>query len=44
MIKPQDKMFANVIAQLQRDLPREPLTRLVNLAAVAVGMLRSKSL
>jgi hypothetical protein len=44
MIKPQDKMFANLIAQLQRDLPLEPLTRIVNLAAVAVGMLRSKSL
>jgi hypothetical protein len=44
MIKPQDKMFANLITQLQRDLPLEPLTRLVNLAAVAVGVLRSKSL
>jgi hypothetical protein len=44
MIKPQDKMFANLIAQLQRDLPLEPLTRLVNLAAVALGILRSKSL
>jgi hypothetical protein len=44
MIKPQDKMFANLITQLQRDLPREPRTRLVNLAAVALGILRSKSL
>jgi hypothetical protein len=44
MIKPQEKMFANSIAQLQRDLPLEPLTRLVNLAAIAVGRLRSKSL
>lgn len=44
MIKPQDKVFANLIAQLQRDLPLEPLTRLVNLAAVALGILRSKSL
>jgi hypothetical protein len=44
MIKPQDKMFANLIAQLQRDLPLEPRTRLVNLAAVALGILRSKSL
>jgi hypothetical protein len=44
MIKPQDKLFANLIAQLHRDLPREPLTRLVNLAAVALGILRSKSL
>jgi hypothetical protein len=33
-----------LIAQLQRDLPLEPLTRLVNLAAVALGILRSKSL
>jgi hypothetical protein len=44
MIKPQDKMFANLITQLQRDLPLEPLTRLVNLAAIALGVLRSKSL
>src|SRR2546426_10203841 len=44
MIKPQDQMFANLIAQLQRDLPREPLTRVVNLAAIALGILRSKSL
>src|SRR5204863_208694 len=35
MIKPQDKMVANLIAQLHRDLPLEPLTRLVNLAVVA---------
>jgi hypothetical protein len=44
MIKPQDKMFANLMTQLQRDLPREPLTRVVNLAALALGILRSKSL
>lgn len=44
MIKPQDKLFTNLITHLQRDLPLEPLTRLVNLAALAVGMLRSKSL
>jgi len=44
MIKPQDQMFANLITQLQRDLPLEPLTRLVNLAAIALGVLRSKSL
>jgi hypothetical protein len=44
MIKPQETMFANLIAQFQRDLPLEPLTRIVNLAAVAVGVLRSKSL
>ncbi|HJY82822.1 MAG TPA: hypothetical protein VKK81_17280 [Candidatus Binatia bacterium] len=44
MIKPQDKVFANLIHQLWRDLPQEPLTRLVNLAAVALGILCSKSL
>jgi hypothetical protein len=44
MIKPQDKVFANLTHHLHRDLPLEPLTRLVNLAAVAVGILRSKSL
>jgi hypothetical protein len=44
MIKPQDKVFANLITQLQRDLPREPLTRVVNLAAIALGIVRSKSL
>jgi hypothetical protein len=44
MIKPQDKVFANLTHQLHRDLPLEPLTRVVNLAAVAVGILRSKSL
>ena len=44
MIKPQDKVFANLIQQLQHDLPQEPLTRVVNLAAVALGILRSKSL
>jgi hypothetical protein len=44
MSKPQDKVFANLIIQLQHDLPREPLTRLVNLAAIALGILRSKSL
>ncbi len=44
MIKPQDKVFANLTQQLHRDLPLEPLTRIVNLAAVAVGILRSKSL
>src|SRR3989449_8332769 len=43
MIKPQDKVFANLTHQLHRDLPLEPLTRIVNLAAVAVGILRSKS-
>ena len=44
MIKPQDKVFANLIHQLRRDLPQEPPTRLVNLAAVALGILGSKSL
>jgi hypothetical protein len=44
MIKPQDKVFANLSHQLQRDLPQEPPTRLVNLAAVALGILCSKSL
>src|SRR5262245_40933652 len=44
MIKPQDKVFASLITQLQRDLPREPLTRLPNLAALAVGIQRNKSL
>jgi hypothetical protein len=43
-MKPQDKVFANLIAQLHHDLPQEPRTRVVNLAAVALGILRSKSL
>lgn len=44
MIKPHDKVFANLIQQLHCDLPLEPLTRIVNLAAIALGILRSKSL
>jgi len=44
MIKPQDKVFANLSHPLQRDLPQEPPTRLVNLAAIAMGILCSKSL
>jgi len=44
MIKPPDKMFANLMTQLRRDLPREPLTRVVNLAALALGIVHSKSL
>ncbi len=44
MIKPHDKVFANLIAQLHRDLPLEPVTHEVNLAVVALGILRSKSL
>ena len=37
MSKPQDKVFTTLLHQLRRDLPQEPQTRLVNLAAVAVG-------
>src|SRR5689334_15180967 len=44
MIKPRGRVFANLISQLRCDLPREPLTRVVNLAALALGILRSKSL
>jgi hypothetical protein len=44
MSKPQDKVFANLLTPLQRALPLEPLTRLVNLAAIALGSVRSKSL
>jgi hypothetical protein len=44
MIKTRDQLFGNLVRQLHQDLPREPLTRVVNLAAVAVGVLRSKSL
>src|SRR6266852_4226513 len=43
-MKSQDKVFANLIAQLHHDLPLEPRTRVVNLAAVALGILRSRSL
>lgn len=44
MINPQDKLFGDLIQQLQSDLPTEPCTRVVNLAAVAIGVVRSKSL
>ena len=44
MIKPPENVVANVFAQLRRDLPREPLPRVVKLAAIALGLLRSKSL
>jgi hypothetical protein len=44
MIKPQDQVFAHLLHQLHRDLPQEPPTRLVNLAAVALGIVCSKSL
>jgi hypothetical protein len=37
-------MGANLMTQLQRDLPLDPLTRVVNLAAIALGILRRKSL
>ncbi len=43
MLKPQDKGVAHLTHPLHRALPLEPLTRSVNLAAVAVGSLRSKS-
>jgi hypothetical protein len=43
MIKPQDRMFANLMTQLNRDLLQEPLPRVVTLAALALGVLRSKS-
>jgi len=43
LIKPHDKVFANLMTHLHRDLPLEPLTRVVNLAALALGILRSKS-
>lgn len=44
MIKPQDQMFANLMTHLQRDLPLEPLTRRATLAALALGIRRSKRL
>ncbi|MEW6297260.1 MAG: hypothetical protein AB1671_05900 [Thermodesulfobacteriota bacterium] len=44
MIKPQDKVFANLIPQLHQDWPLEPLPRVVNLAALALGLVRSTSL
>jgi hypothetical protein len=44
MSKPHDQVFADLIQQLSRDLPQEPVTRVVNLTAVAVGILHSKSL
>jgi hypothetical protein len=42
--RPHDQVFANLIQQLSRDLPQEPVTRVVNLAAVALGILHSRSL
>jgi hypothetical protein len=44
MSKPQDEVVADLMTQLHRDLPREPLSRVVNLAALALGILRSRSL
>src|SRR5262249_8696148 len=44
MITPRGPIFASLILPLPHDLPLEPLPRLVNLAALALGVLRSKSL
>jgi hypothetical protein len=44
MIETQDQLFANLMEQLLDDLPAEPETRVVNLAAVAIGIFRSRSL
>jgi hypothetical protein len=44
MIETQDSLFANLVEQLLGDLPPEPETRVVNLAAVAIGVFRSRSL
>jgi hypothetical protein len=44
MTTPQDKLFANLTHHLHHDLPQEPQTRIVNLAAIALGIVRSKSL
>ena len=44
MIETQDRLFANLTEQLRYDLPAEPETRVVNLAAVAIGIFRSRSL
>jgi hypothetical protein len=44
MIETQEPLFANLTEQLLRDLPEEPETRVVNLAAVAIGVFRSRSL
>ncbi|HZA24339.1 MAG TPA: IS4 family transposase [Dehalococcoidia bacterium] len=44
MIETQDRLFANLTEQLWYDLPAEPETRVVNLAAVAIGIFRSRSL
>lgn len=44
MSKTQDKLFANLVKQLPCALLLEPLTRVVTLAAVALGGLRRKRL
>ena len=44
MIETQDPVFANLMEQLRYDLPTEPETRVVNLAAVAIGIFRSRRL
>jgi hypothetical protein len=44
MIETQDSLFANLTEQLLWDLPQEPETRVVNLAAVAIGVFQSRSL
>jgi len=44
MSNPREQVFANLTHQLHRDLPLEPRTRIVNLAAIALGILHSKSL
>jgi hypothetical protein len=44
MIETQDPVFANLMEQLRYDLPTEAETRVVNLAAVAIGIFRSRSL
>ena len=44
MIETQAPLFANLMEQLRYDLSTEPETRVVNLAAVAIGIFRSRSL
>ena len=44
MIETQDLLFANLVQPLLGDLPAEAETRVVNLAAVAIGVFRSCSL
>jgi hypothetical protein len=44
MIETEDPVFANLMEQIQSDLPTEPETRVVNLAGVAIGIFRSRSL